>query len=71
MNSELTETNLLVIYDNFSREQQRLMNELKNSTNDNATKHIQKEINLIHIIELSILKLKSLKKQYNDKIKNL
>jgi hypothetical protein len=47
------------------------MNQLKNSTEDKTTKHLQKEINLIHTIELQILKLKLLKKHYIDKIKNV
>jgi len=71
MNSEITENNLIVIYDNFSKEQQRLLNELKNCTNDSTTKHLHKEINIIHTIELNILRLKSLKKLYEEKIKNL
>ena len=71
MNSEITENNLMVIYDNFSKEQQKLMNDLKNCTDDNTSKHLQKEINLIHSIELNLLKLKSLKKLYDEKIKNL
>lgn len=71
MNSEFTENTLITIYDNFSKEQQKLMNDLRCSTDDNTSKHLQKEINIIHSIELNLLKLKSLKKLYDEKIKNL
>lgn len=71
MNSEITENTLITIYDSFIKEQQRLMNDLKNCTDENTAKHLHKEINIIHSIELNLLKLKSLKKQYDEKIKNL
>ena len=71
MNSEITENNLMVIYDNFTKEQQKLMNELKGCTDESTSKHLQKEINIIHSIELNILRLKSLKKLYDEKNKNL
>jgi hypothetical protein len=47
------------IYDDFTREQQKIMNELK-TNNDNSK---IKEINIIHTIELNILKLKNLRKK--------
>jgi hypothetical protein len=71
MNSEFTENTLITIYDNFVKEQQKLMNDLKNCTDDNTSKHLHKEINIIHSIEIHLLKLKSLKKLYDEKIKNL
>lgn len=71
MNSEITENTLITIYDNFLKEQQKLMNDLKNCIDDNTSKFLHKQINIIHSIELNLLKLKSLKKQYEEKIKNL
>ena len=47
------------VYDDFTREQQKIMNELK-TNNDNSK---IKEINIIHTIELNILKLKNLRKK--------
>jgi hypothetical protein len=69
--NNITEQNLLTSYETFTREQQRLLNELKNTTNDKKIKHLQKEINTVHTLELSLLKLINLKKHYEDKIKNL
>lgn len=71
MNSEITENSLIVVYDTFYKEQQYLMNQLKNSVEDKTIKELNKEINICHTIQLNLLKLKSLKKQYNEKIKNL
>ena len=63
MNSDITEQYLNQIYDNFSREQQKIMNDFKTSSDDSKIKRLHKEINIIHNIELNILKLKSLKKK--------
>jgi len=71
MNNDITEQYLNNTYDNFSREQQKLLNDLKTSSEEKKIKHLQKEINIIHSIEINILKLKSLRKIYEDKIKNL
>lgn len=71
MNSEINENSLIVVYDTFYKEQQYLMNQLKNSIEDKTIKLLNKEINICHTIQLNLLKLKSLKKQYNEKIKNL
>lgn len=71
MNSEITENSLMIVYDTFYKEQQYLMNQLKNSVEDKTIKELNKEINICHTIQLNLLKLKSLKKQYNEKIKNL
>jgi hypothetical protein len=49
------------MYDNFSTETQRLLNLIKNEKDDNTSKQLIKEINLIQSIELKLLKLKSLK----------
>jgi len=59
----ITEQYLDRIYDDFSREQQKIMNDLKTSNDDSKIKTLHKEINIIHNIELNILKLKSLKKK--------
>jgi hypothetical protein len=69
--SDITENYLNITYDNFSREQQKLLNELKISSDEKKTKQLQKETNIIHSIEINILKLKSLRKNYEDKNKNL
>ena len=69
--SDITEQYLNMSYDNFSRENQKLLNDLKTSTEERKIKHLQKEINIIHCIEVNLLKFKNLRKLYEDKIKNL
>jgi hypothetical protein len=71
MNSDITEQYLNTTYENFARETQRLMNDIKSGSEETKTKHIHKEINVIRTIELNILKLRTLRKIYEDKIKNL
>lgn len=71
MNNDITEQYLNNTYDIFSREQQKLLNELKSSSDVKKSKQVEKEINVIHSIEINILKLKSLRKNYEDKNKNL
>lgn len=51
------------IYDDFTREQQKIMNDLKTSTDDSKIKTLHKEINIIHTINLNLLKLKTLRKK--------
>lgn len=52
---------LTTVFDNFSRESQRILNEVKNEKDEDKTKQLHKELNLLHNIELNLLKLKSLK----------
>jgi hypothetical protein len=70
MNSDITEQYLNNTYDNFSRETQKLLNDIKSGSEEKKIKHIHKELNVIHNIEINILKLRTLKKNYEDKIKN-
>jgi hypothetical protein len=60
MNS-INEQYLLTTYENFSRQTQKLLNDVKNEKNDDVAKILHKELNLLHNIELNLLKLKSLK----------
>lgn len=71
MNSELTEQYLNTTYDNFSRESQKILNELKADNEEKKIKHLHKQSQLLRSIEINILKLKTLRKIYDDKIKNL
>jgi|688.fasta_scaffold2140687_1 hypothetical protein len=52
---------LVNCFESFSSESQRLLNLIKNEKDDNTSKQLIKEINLIQSIELKLLKLKSLK----------
>jgi hypothetical protein len=71
MNSDITEQYLNTTYDNFARETQRIMSDIKSGSEEKKVKHLHKELNIIHTIELNILKLKTLRKIYDEKIKNL
>ena len=69
--SDITEQQLNNLYDTFSRETQRIMNEIKNGTDNNKSKQLHKELNIIHNIELNILKLKTLRKLYQERLNNI
>jgi hypothetical protein len=73
MNNELNENTLNTIYDNFQREQLKMMNDLKNVNTDDdlKAKHIQKQITLINTININILRFRNNNKTYNEKIKNI
>lgn len=71
MNSDITEQYLNVSYDNFSKETQKLLNDIKNSSDEKKIKQYHKEIQVIHNIELNILKLRTLRKSFEEKNKNL
>lgn len=66
MNCDITDQYLTITYDNFTREQQNILLKLKTSTDEKETKELTKQINCIHILQVNLLKLKSLK---NVKIK--
>lgn len=59
--NNINEEYLLTTYENFSRQTQKLLNDVKNEKNDDVAKILHKELNLLHNIELNLLKLKSLK----------
>jgi hypothetical protein len=73
MNNELNENTLNTIYDNFQREQLKMMNDLKNVNTDDdlKAKHIQKQITIINTININILRFRNNNKIYNEKLKNI
>ena len=71
MYSDISEQSLNMIYDTFSREKQRLLNEIKTGGEEKKNKHFHKEMQVIHSLEINVLKLRVLRKTYEDKIKNL
>jgi len=73
MNNELNENTLNTIYDNFQREQLKMMNDLKNINTDDdlKAKHIQKQITIINTININILRFRNNNKIYNEKLKNI
>lgn len=73
MNNDLNENQLNTIYDNFQKEQLKMMNDLKNNNSDDSlkAKHIQKQISLINTININILRFRNNNKIYNEKLKNI
>jgi len=71
MNSELTELYLNNTYENFTRESQKILNEIKNNNDEKKIKYLHKQYQLLRSIEINILKFKTSQKVYDEKIKNL
>ena len=71
MNIELNEFQLLKMYDDLSREQQRLMMDIKNGTDSDYLKDNEKIISLLNNILIAILKLKNIKIQLLKKKEQL
>ena len=64
--NDLTEMNLNQMYDAFSKEQMNHMNTLKTSSTDieeKREKSIQKQLSLLNTIQISILRLRNLRKK--------
>ena len=67
----LNENTLNTMYDNFQKEQLKMMNDLKGNCDDMKAKHIQKQISLINTINMNILRFRNNNKTYAEKLKNL
>ena len=64
--NDLTEQNLNNIYDLLSKEQMNHMNTLKTASTDieeKREKSIQKQLSLLNTIQISILRLRNLRKK--------
>jgi hypothetical protein len=66
MNAELNEQYLNRSYDDYQKEQMKLMNDFKNDTMV-EDKDIQKQITLLNTITINILRFRNLKKQIQEK----
>ena len=67
MNSQdLGEQQLNRMYEDFQKEQMRLMTEIKNGSGEE--KDITKQITMINTININILRLRNLRKQILEKI---
>jgi hypothetical protein len=65
---DITEKYLVKIYDDLQQEQLRLMNGIKNNSEDNSKQHsaVTKQISCINSINLNILKLNNIRKKMVD-----
>ena len=66
MNNQINEQYLNRIYDELQREQMTLMTEFKNDAGIDD-KHIQKQISLLNVLCMNILKFRNLKKTFLEK----
>lgn len=71
MHSEINDQYLKDTYDNFSRELQKISNEILTANDEKKINHLHKQSQLLRSIQTNILKLKTIRKIYDDKIKNI
>lgn len=67
-NQDLGEHQLNRLYEDFQKEQMRLMTEIKNGNETKQEKDITKQITMINTININILRLRNLRKQVLEKI---
>jgi len=67
MNNDLGESQLNRMYDDFTKEQMKLMADLKNGDDMMKAKDLQKQLALLNSITISILRLRNLRKQIAEK----
>ena len=61
------EQSLNRIYEDFSKEQMRLMTDIKNGGDLGKDKDIQKQITMLNTITINIIRFRNLRKQIIDK----
>lgn len=61
--SDITEQYLNKCYEDFSKEQMRLLNDMKGANDDSKDKEIQKQLTLLNTLVSGCLRLRNLKKQ--------
>lgn len=66
MNNDLNEQYLNRSYDEYQKEQMKLMNEFKNETQE-CDKDIQKQLTLLNTITMNILRFRNLRKTIQEK----
>lgn len=67
MDTTISENYLNRCWDDFSREQMRLMTDIKTGKEDKEEKKLQRELTLINGIMISLMRLRNLKKKEADK----
>jgi hypothetical protein len=70
MNSDITEQFLDKLYDDFSKEQSRILNDIKTDRSDTKEKDQYQQLNIINSLMMSSLKLRNMKKKIKKKIDN-
>jgi len=69
MNTDITEQYLNKVYEDLSKEQMKLMSDMKSGGNElQKDKDIIKQITSINALTLGIMKLRNIRKQIAEKI---
>lgn len=63
MNGDITEQYLNQSWENFSREQMRLMGDIKSGKNEDDLQYIQKQLTQINSIMMGLMRLRNIKKK--------
>jgi hypothetical protein len=67
MDTTITENYLNRCWEDFSREQMKLMTDIKTGKEDKEEKKLQRELTLINTIMISLMRLRNLKKKETDR----
>lgn len=67
MDNTINENYLNRCWEDFSREQMKLMTDIKTGKGEEDEKHIQRELTLINSIMISLMRLRNLKKKESSK----
>jgi ribosomal protein L29 len=65
--NDLSERQLNQMYDDLTKEQMRLMADLKNGDDMGKAKDIQKQLSFLNTITMNILRFRNLRKQIIEK----
>lgn len=68
--NDLTEQYLDKLYDDFSKEQQSLLTDIKTGTSDSKEKDLQKQFTLLNTLMMNTLRLRNLKKKIKHSLDN-
>jgi hypothetical protein len=66
MNNDITEQSLNKIWEDFSKEQMRLMSDIKTGKDEGAEKDIYKQLTQINAIMVAVIRLRNIKKKKAD-----
>jgi hypothetical protein len=67
MDNTINENYLNRSWEDFSREQMRIMTDIKTGKEDESEKRLQRELTLINSIMISLMRLRNLKKKDSSK----
>ena len=66
MNCDITEQHLNKIWEDFSKEQMRLMGDIKTGKDEGEEKDIHKQLTHINTIMMAVIRLRNIKKKKSD-----